>query len=906
MATEAKARWRGNRTPEVNAGRSRRLRVLTAAATRVHADNKREVDRLRAVRQTWQLDAFTYRNTIGELRYATNYLANAVSRMRLFVAALPDSGESDMPVDLRKTNAPPELIAACDNAMRDFGNGRTAIAGHLRAASTNFTLAGEAYLLGQMDVLTGRQTWSIRSVSEVAIYEGELGLREGPMDATGALGLTPLDEYSTVVRMWQPDPQFRLLADSPVKALLNECESLLILRRNIRAVGRSRLAGRGLLLWPDELSIAGDVDDNGDPESDPVMDELMNSMMTPIGDEGDASAVVPTVVRGPGDILQHIRLVDLSSNFDELAGKTRDELVGVIATGLDLPKEVILGMTDLNHWTAWAVDDNTFRNHIEPHVITITDAFTDAYLRPYIATSGLAQPTLDEWLPRLLFWYDPTELVTHPDQMANATLLHNSLALSDATYRAVAGFSEEDAPSAEEIELRMVRTTRTYPPNLLMALMHELDPSLTVPAMTGPPALPGINPETGATAPVPPSVGATPVTPSAATDSQAAPSTAPASIAGAPAVLGPPPSPAVTAAGIVRSLSAKDRELLLRVIKAEFYSQTGVRVRPVTAAGKVKVSDKAKRLSRKATAIDAELRTKLITAANAAMLRQLEKAGGRVRNKVAANETMRTAIAQTRNEHVMAQLGRGPVEATGLTASVLMVSEWETLEAQFRSWTEAAQKQSIALIARMVNIDEGTAWASADVAMRQGVDRGWNVLRGAMDTLALHLPFNPDPNISTADHIASLNPDTLVPSGVIRAALGVAGGADESLFGMVTTKSGASVPAIPLGQPVGGIATGATVSSVAKAAGASTAGYEWVHGPSDKPFQPHEDLDGREFVTFDDPVLANEGTFPDNQFYMPGDHAGCLCDVTPLWVTDQDVTDAQNAADAADAAMADA
>jgi hypothetical protein len=44
------------------------------------------------------------------------------------------------------------------------------------------------------------------------------------------------------------------------------------------------------------------------------------------------------------------------------------------------------------------------------------------------------------------------------------------------------------------------------------------------------------------------------------------------------------------------------------------------------------------------------------------------------------------------------------------------------------------------------------------------------------------------------------------------------------------------------------------------------------------PFEPHEALDGVDFETWDDPVLANEEGWPDTDFYAPGDHFGCLCD----------------------------
>ena len=185
--------------------------------------------------------------------------------------------------------------------------------------------------------------------------------------------------------------------------------------------------------------------------------------------------------------------------------------------------------------------------------------------------------------------------------------------------------------------------------------------------------------------------------------------------------------------------------------------------------------------------------------------------------------------------------------------------------------------------------------------MGVSAEKGWKLLRDSMDSLAQVAAYNPDPNLDEEAAIAALNPDTLVPTGVIRCALGICGGQTEQDYGLITTKSGATVPAIPLGNQVGGVATGSTIGGMLTTAGAVTNEYEWVHGPSGKPFEPHEELDGVEFSSFTDPALANpDPSFPKNNYFLPGDHIGCLCDVTPLWVSAQDVQDAIDAGNADD------
>jgi hypothetical protein len=306
---------------------------------------------------------------------------------------------------------------------------------------------------------------------------------------------------------------------------------------------------------------------------------------------------------------------------------------------------------------------------------------------------------------------------------------------------------------------------------------------------------------------------------------------------------------------------------------------------PVTASGAK--TKNLKRLSARLSSIDRDLRARIQTAANAALLRQLEKAGGKIRNKVSKDESLRTKIAMTRNEHVASVLGKDAVESAGLTASALMDADFVTLKDQFLSWTRLAQEQALSTAVQMAGMEEGSdAVAAADQMLALGADAAWTTLDMAMRNLAESALFSP---LGDAD-VASMNPETMVPTGVIRCALGIAGGATEQDFGMVTTKTGAVVPAIPLGTelgkdgtPIGQIGTGSTISDLLSQNGLGMTGYTWDHGMTLKAFEPHLDLDGVDFATFDDPALANDGDFPDNAYFLPGDHSGCSCDWHANW-----------------------
>lgn len=850
------------------------FRVLTAAARRVDVGDRAEARQMRALRQGWSSDAWTYRDAIGELRYAINFLANCSARMRLFPAAYPVGGETDKPEPLEKVpGIPPEVASLAEQALIDLGHGKLALSNIMKGLSTNMSVAGECWLLGLQDEETGEANWTIRSVDELIIKDDHYVLREVPADQQGIIPWITLDPATTVMsRIWCPHPRFRLLADSPMRAMLDDCEGITILRRGIRATARSRLATGGLLLMPNEVSLKAPIDDNGDPQADPFMASLAEAMMEPIADEGVASAVVPIVVRGPTDAMKEVRRVEMGGTHYAEDSKVREELIGIIATSFDLPKEVIIGVSDLNHWSAWQVDDNTFRHHVEPHVIECCESLTLAYMHEYLENEGVPRAIAR----RVVIWYDATELVTHPDQTKDALDLHDRLVISDEAMLRVSGFTEADKPSKAEVQVRLLEKMRQWPPNLVMAFLHQWDPSLTAPPMVGPPAIPGIAPG-GVVNAEQPSPGQPPAPGSSPSLLPGRPGGATLPPPATPAPGGPPPAqrqlpapPAQTASGAPDWTAGFLDDVRALLPPPE----------PVVAAatnGHSKRTGKGLRTSQRLVAIDQDLRARLTVAANQAMLLQLERAGQRVRKVVAKDETMRAAIAHKASYTVTAALGESAVTAAGLSADQLLGKDWNSLKDKFYSWTQAAQSQAIATARKLAYVGDA-AIAQAEKAMAAGRDAGWALLTNTMTDLSHSLLYQPDLNAAEA----TLNPDTLVPTGVIRAALGLAGGNEM----VQTTSEGYTAE---LGVPVGQVGTGATIEDLITQGGGEREGWSWVHGPALNPFEPHEELDGAEFAAFDDEQLANSTDFPDNAYYFPGDHAGCVCDFMPVLLAPDEV-----------------
>lgn len=466
-------------------------RAFTAAATKIDSTNRTEAQRLKKLRQPWQEEAWEYRDAVGELRYATTYLGNSARRMVLVPSAYVDGELNPVPLD-KVEGCPPSVIDACHDALdRLAAGGQIALGGMLRDVTENFEVAGECYLLGYEE--QGTEVWEIRSISEIVVNsDGVIGLRDITNPSSNAV--EPLPPKAYISRLWWPHPRRKQLADSPFKGILDIAEELLILSRDIRAAGRSRLANNGILLVPDSLTIvrADMAEDAEDSETgDQFLTQLVTTAMAAIQDEGSASAILPVVVRGPAEALQHMRQVTISRQDPSNADK-RQELLTRMATSIDLPSEVLTGKADLNHWTSWQVSDDTFRHHIEPIVQVEVDALTLGYYRPELT----ARQVDEEWVNRIVLWYDPTNLVTHPDRSTDAQNAHDRLVLSDEALRDYMGFEESDAPETEEL-LRRLAQKAQLDPTIAAQIIKQLDESIDTSGVTNKPTIQLMRPGPG-------------------------------------------------------------------------------------------------------------------------------------------------------------------------------------------------------------------------------------------------------------------------------------------------------------------------------------------------------------------------------------------------------------------------
>lgn len=476
-------------------------RVLTAAAVQIKIKDQNEYEQFKSRRNaassSWQAEAWEYYDAIGEIKYAFNLVASVVSRIRIHAGYVDDPSELPTPVS-HSEKVDPRLAEAAERALQRLNSAYGGQAGLLRDAALNLSVAGECYLV-QIPSRPGHgipETWDIKSTDELitdargnfsVIGRREQSVASGAGSSATNKGIM-LGDRNFVGRIWRSHPRFSEEADSSMRGLLDLCAELLLLNRTFRATARSRL-NAGALYLPDGLSVAaqgdGDFPLDYDSEIDPVSftpeeaedefeEQLIDAMTTPIRDEESASAVVPLIIRGPAELGDAIKQFKFERSFDPALAQRADRVLERILQGLDVPKDIVTGLANVKYSNAVQIDESLYKAHIEPLMLLLVDSLTVVYLRPYLIANGFSE----EEVANLVVWYDPSAVSTRNDRAADANEGFDRNAISWNTWRRAHGFSDADAPSGQELAIKMLFERGMITPELSEAMLTTVAPDV--------------------------------------------------------------------------------------------------------------------------------------------------------------------------------------------------------------------------------------------------------------------------------------------------------------------------------------------------------------------------------------------------------------------------------------------
>jgi hypothetical protein len=414
----------------------------------------------------WQERALGYYDRIGELRYASQFYARQLSRIRIYPAMLQDDG-STKPIE---DGPPVELL----NNIQDPGGGRSRLQydyGRL------MFVTGEGMLFGDQLEDDQEQRWRFLWKEELKI-EGDGRAVRLKQDKQ------PTGESGVAYRCWTPHPRHSDESDSPMRSVLDIAEELLLLTAAVRATAVSRLTN-GILVMPTELNFAPDeAGGDEDPEQNIFLSKMAKHFQSQIENPGAPESRVPFLLEASSDYIlpDMLRWLQLHNpETDYLERDLRIEAIKRMALGLDMPPEVLLGMTDANHWTAKSVQHDMWRSHGVSKAEQFCDDINNAYLRGALLEAEFSEAE------KVVIDFDDSQVVVSPDRSADALEVFKVGGLSWAALRDESGFTKDQAPTDEE--LAKIASIITRNPRLIEE-EFDVEPA---PVPAGPPPTAGRN-----------------------------------------------------------------------------------------------------------------------------------------------------------------------------------------------------------------------------------------------------------------------------------------------------------------------------------------------------------------------------------------------------------------------------
>lgn len=461
----------GRRTDHPSGGTAAQGRSLVASAMPLAGPDGKAAWQASSGDAGWQAQAWYYYDAIGELRFAFNWLANAISRASLYAAEIdPNTGKisTDPTNDARAQAAAQAVLGGADDRPQ------------LQSTmALQWQVSGETFVLilsQQTDPVTGSSIpdrWLCLSRRSMRERAGTWSYKD-PL--TGVW--SKLNERDRVMRVWSPHPDEQTHADSAMRAALPILQEVEKSSQNIIARLDSRLASNGLYLIPQEVDFSSAESEQSSSQTFRQM--LLDAMTVSLANPGTAESHAPIVADVPGEWLQAMAdgHVDFSTAMDASITELRRDALNRVGSTLDMPREMAMGeLAQANHWSGWLIEESTYKIHVEPFLLKFGMALTKTWYRPALAAMGESNPD------RFVLAWDITEVVARPDDKEDVKYLFENNLVSADWARSKFGVPDDAIPSEEEERHNLARMMVTSAPTTLenVSVARELGFDPTVP-----------------------------------------------------------------------------------------------------------------------------------------------------------------------------------------------------------------------------------------------------------------------------------------------------------------------------------------------------------------------------------------------------------------------------------------
>jgi hypothetical protein len=435
-------------------------RSLTGATAIVSLDQASSWRTWKFSNRDWQAEGWRLYDIVPEHRFLVGRIGDAVAQARLFVTEVDETGEETGETQdqrIRRLAAVP----LGTGSQRDD---------NLRLAGVDLAVGGECWIVGEgaaSNPEAAEGSWFVITGSAFKRVGNDLTVRRPKI--RGGSELVLQDGVDILIRCWRPHPNDVDQADSFTRAAIVPLREIELLTKREFAELDSRLTGAGIMFLPENIDFPRGPDD---PEGlAGFMAYIQRAAAASMKNQGDARSMVPIMATIPDQMMEHldkIKPITFWSELSEQITPMKDKAIERVARSAEIPSEVLLGIADSNHWTAWLISDEGIR-WIKGYLGLIADALTRGFLRVALAAMGVADPE------RYAFAFDTSTLAARPNRLEDALNLHDRGLISDTETVKAGAFDVAQMPTRQERVFQMVaKLVMTHPELLLNPSIQTL------------------------------------------------------------------------------------------------------------------------------------------------------------------------------------------------------------------------------------------------------------------------------------------------------------------------------------------------------------------------------------------------------------------------------------------------
>jgi hypothetical protein len=408
-----------------------------------------------------------------EVRFACRQYSNAFSSAKLQIGRRPKPWRDPVPITDPKT---PSEVKALE-LLESFAGGPVGQAELLDRMGTYFMVTGDMALVGAYDpghIADNKfARWDVWSTTEIRWTGRTIRIREHAVEDIWQ----EMPEYIKHLRVWNRHPRRGWESDSPVLSAMNVLELAGLYDDRLAAEALSRLIGAGVWMIPQGMKLPTSTGEAGGPEDFLKLLRMVAELA--IKDRRSAAANVPIMIEAAADDIEAASKgrMTFHTEFAASIGDLQEAAFRRWATGVDIPAEVMLGMSQATHWNASLISEDKVQSFIIPSLRRATGNISIGWLWPALSEFGLPREGLE-------MWFDPAGIKTRVDLADETEWAHDRFLVTDQDTKYALGLSQMADPTDEQLKRMLLLHMAQQSPEFIPEIMTELGIKNDMPGLT--------------------------------------------------------------------------------------------------------------------------------------------------------------------------------------------------------------------------------------------------------------------------------------------------------------------------------------------------------------------------------------------------------------------------------------